>query len=102
MRRSLLVLFVVAALTGVIGGTAQAINPNLAKSSHGHLDNGKALPHVSGASEVTFDEERAQAADALSGAAADLPPDATVTALGCAYRGSLTNPRVHQDRTARP
>jgi len=101
MRRSLLVLFVVAALTGVIGGTAQAINPNLAKSSHGHLDNGKALPHVSGASEVTFDEERAQAADALSGAAADLPPDATVTALGCANRGSLTNPRVNQDCTAR-
>ena len=101
MRRSLLVLFVVAALTGVIGGTAQAINPNLAKSSHGDLDNGKALPHVSGASEVTFDEERARPADALSGAAVDLPPDATVTALGCANRGSLTNLRVNQDCTAR-
>jgi len=89
------------ALTGLIGGTAQAVNPNLVKSSHGHMANGKALPHVSGGSEVTFDEERATSADAQAGASADLPPDVTVSALGCANRGSLTNPRVNQDCTAR-
>jgi hypothetical protein len=89
------------ALTGLIGGTAQAVNPNLVKSSHGHMANGKALPHVSGGSEVTFDEERATSADAQAGASADLPPDITVSALGCANRGSLTNPRVNQDCTAR-
>lgn len=89
------------ALTGLIGGTAQAVNPNLVKSSHGHMANGKALPHVSGGSEVTFDEERATAADAQAGATADLPPDISVSALGCANRGSLTNPRVNQDCTAR-
>jgi len=89
------------ALTGLIGGTAQAVNPNLVKSSHGHMANGKALPHVSGGSEVTFDEERATSADAQAGASADLPPDVTVSALGCANRGSVTNPRVNQDCTAR-
>jgi len=89
------------ALTGLIGGTAQAVNPNLVKSSHGHMTNGKALPHVSGGSEVTFDEERATSADAQAGASADLPPDVTVSALGCANRGSLANPRVNQDCTAR-
>jgi hypothetical protein len=90
----------IGVLVGGFGGAAQAVNPNLAKNSHGHLANGKALPHVSGGSEVTFDEERAEAADAQSGAA-DLPPDATVSALGCANRGSVTNPRVNQDCTAR-
>jgi len=90
------------ALTAGLGGTAQAVNPNpnLAKNSHGHLSSGKSLPHVSGASEVTFDEERALGSDAQAGAA-DLPPDATATALGCANRGSVANPRVNQDCTAR-
>ena len=84
-----------------LGGSAGATNPNLGKSSHGHMDNGNALPHVSGGSEVTFDEERAAAADAQSSAGSDLPPDATVSAIGCANRGSMTNPRVNQDCTAR-
>src|SRR5436309_363887 len=75
----------------VLGGvlpTAATTNPNLAKNSHAHLANGKALPHVSGGAEVTFDEERAQGADVLSSAGSDLPPDITATALGCANRGS--------------
>ena len=84
-----------------LGGSAGATNPNLGKGSHGHMDNGKALPHVSGASEVTFDEGRAEAADAQGSASSDLPPDASVSALGCANRGSSTNPRVNQDCTAR-
>ncbi|PZS36856.1 MAG: hypothetical protein DLM58_00815 [Pseudonocardiales bacterium] len=92
----------IMALTGVSSSPAQgAVNPNLSKASHGHMANGKALPHVSGASEVTFDEERAQAADAQGSAASDLPPDATASALGCANRGSAANPRVNQDCTAR-
>ncbi|BCT75334.1 hypothetical protein SCMU_11760 [Sinomonas cyclohexanicum] len=97
----------VAALVGTLslgGGfiaSAQAVNPNLGAKSHGHFDNGKALPHVSGGTEVTFDEERALGADAASAAASDLPPDATVSALGCANRGSQTNPRVNQDCTSR-
>jgi hypothetical protein len=64
------------------------------------MANGKTLPHASGGSEVTFDEERALGADAQSGSA-DLPPDASVSALGCANRGSATNPRMNQDCTAR-
>jgi hypothetical protein len=90
------------ALTGWWGGTAQgAVNPNLSRSSHGFQANGKALPHVSGGAEVSFDEERASAADATSSVGSDLPPDAAVSALGCANRGSATNPRVNQDCTAR-
>lgn len=88
----------------VFGGvlpTNAATNPNLAKNSHVHLASGKALPHVSGGAEVTFDQERAQGADVLSSAGSDLPPDITATALGCANRGSATNPRVNQDCTAR-
>jgi hypothetical protein len=74
------ILLCIGTLTGLfLEGTAQAVNPNLAKNSHGRMANGKALPHVSGASEVTFDEERALGADAQN-AAADLPPDATVSA----------------------
>lgn len=97
----------VAALVGTLslGGSfiasAQAVNPNLGANAHGHFDNGKALPHVSGATEVTFDEERALGADMVSAGASDLPPDITVSALGCANRGSQTNPRVNQDCTAR-
>lgn len=97
----LLALLLGLAVFSTVGGTAEAANPNLAKNSHGHMDNGKALPHVSGGTEVSFDEERAEAADAQSAGGSDLPPDATATALGCANRGSLTNPRVNQDCTAR-
>ena len=86
---------------GGVRPTNAAINPNLAKNSHAHLANGKSLPHVSGGSEVTFDEERAEAADAQSTVGSDLPPGLTATALGCANRGSETNPRVNQDCTAR-
>ncbi|GAB3281031.1 sialidase family protein [Sinomonas notoginsengisoli] len=95
----------IAALVGTLslgGGfiaSAQAVNPNLDAKAHGHLDNGKALPHVSGGTEVTFDEERALGADKAS--SSDLPPDGTASALGCANRGSATNPRVNQDCTAR-
>src|SRR5947209_2630104 len=81
------------------GPAVAASNPALAKNAHGHMANGKALPHVSGASEVTFDEERALGADAQG--SADLPPDASVSALGCANRGSVTNPRANRDCTAR-
>ena len=95
------ILLSTTALTGVVAGTAHGENPNLGKSAHGHMDNGKSLPHVSGASEVTFDEERALGADAQSAGSADLPPDATASALGCANRGSVTNPRVNQDCTSR-
>jgi hypothetical protein len=40
-------------------------------------------------------------ADVQSSAASDMPPDATASALGCANRGSTTNPRVNQDCTLR-
>lgn len=77
-------------------------NPMLDPAS-GHAQmtaNGKLLPHASGGSEVTFDEERALAADASAGTA-DNPPSVTASALGCTNRGSLTNPRVNQDCTLR-
>lgn len=77
-------------------------NPML-DPANGHATltaNGKLLPHPSGGSEVAFDDERALDADATAGTA-DNPPDATATALGCANRGSVTNPRVNQDCTLR-
>ena len=67
--------------------------------SHGTRADGKPLPHASGAAEVTFDEERAEAADNTTGS--DDPPTGTATAIGCANRGSATNRRVHTDCTAR-
>jgi hypothetical protein len=77
-------------------------NPFLDKANgHPTFENGKPIAHPSGGSEVTFDDERALAADVLSGAASDAPPDATATALGCANRGSATNPRLNQDCTLR-
>src|SRR2546427_8676615 len=94
-------LWVVAALGGSGPPAGASINPHLAQNAHGHMDNGKALPHVSGGTEVVFDEERAQAGDALSSAGSDLPPDAIASALGCANRGSVTNPRANQDCTLR-
>ncbi len=95
------IVFGIVVTSGLVGGTANALNPNLAKSSHGHTASGKPLPHVSGGSEVSFDEERGQAGDAQSSAGSDLPPDAAASALGCANRGSVTNPRVNQDCTLR-
>lgn len=87
----------------VPAGSAQAApHPLLDPANgHGHLPSGKATPHVSGGAEVSFDDERAQAADVLGSAASDAPPDATATALGCANRGSATNPRANQDCTLR-
>ena len=90
---------ITALLVGVGVAPAGAVNPNLAKNSHGGMANGKPLPHVSGSSEVTFAEERAEAADAT--VSPDGPPAGSATALGCANRGSDTNVRVNQDCTAR-
>ncbi|HEY8829525.1 MAG TPA: hypothetical protein VIM83_02890 [Candidatus Limnocylindria bacterium] len=85
------------------GGVATAgPNPFLDKANgHSTLDNGKPIAHPSSGSEVTFDDERALGADVQSTASSDAPPDATATALGCANRGSLTNPRMNQDCTLR-
>jgi hypothetical protein len=77
-------------------------NPFLDKANgHSTLENGKPIAHPSSGSEVTFDDERALGADVRSNAASDAAPDATATALGCANRGSTTNPRVNQDCTLR-
>jgi hypothetical protein len=76
-------------------------NPFLDKAN-GHTllgPNGKLAPHPSGGTVVSFDE-RALMADNTT-ASSDAPPDATATALGCANRGSLNNPRVNQDCTLR-
>ncbi|HEX9269224.1 MAG TPA: hypothetical protein VF998_05215, partial [Candidatus Limnocylindria bacterium] len=71
-------------------------------NGHPHLDNGKAVAHASGGSEVSFDEARAEGADAQgSRGSADLPPDAAASSLGCANRGTVTNPRVNRDCTLR-
>ena len=87
----------------LIGAPARADPNPMLDPANGHpaLDTGKALPHASASSEVTFDDERTLAADTQAGAASDGPPDATVSALGCANRGSVTNPRVNQDCTLR-
>lgn len=88
------------ALALVAGGGGAGAQPfSLLIAPHGRLDNGRPLPHLAGATEVSFADERAEAADAS--AASDAPPDATVSALGCANRGSATNPRVNQDCTLR-
>jgi hypothetical protein len=88
------------ALTFLVGTGVASPNPVLdPHNGHAHLANGKLLPHLSGGTEVAFDEERAEAAD-LQGSS-DTPPDANVSALGCANRGSKTNPRVNQDCTLR-
>ena len=99
-RRHIGIVAVLGLLVAISGSPVDATNPSLAQNSHGHTANGKALPHVSGGTEVTFADERAQAADAFS-ADAGLPPDASATSLGCSNRGSLTNPRANQDCTAR-
>src|SRR5690242_8299267 len=84
----------------VLTGTAANAGPNpfLDKANgHSTLENGKPIAHPSSGSEVTFDEERANGADVQSSTSSDTPPDATATALGCANRGSVTNPRMNQD-----
>src|SRR5258705_10343995 len=77
-------------------------NPFLDRANgHATLANGKPIAHPSGGSEVAFDDERALMADVQSTAASALPPDATRSSLGCANRGSATNPRLNQDCTLR-
>ena len=104
-RRAAAGIAAFALITSVLlVGSPAAADPNpFLDPANGHstLANGKAVPHASGGSEVAFDDERAQSADTQSSAASDAPPDATATALGCANRGSLTNPRVNQDCTLR-
>jgi len=70
-------------------------------NGHPHFDNGKAISHPSAGVEVAFDEERAQGADVQSSVGSDTPPDASASSLGCANRGSLTNPRTNRDCTLR-
>jgi hypothetical protein len=87
-------------VTVIVGAGSASTNPIVDPSNgHARLGNGKPIAHVSGGTEVTFDEERALGADAQG--SSDSPPDATVSALGCANRGSATNPRVNQDCTLR-
>ncbi|TME71272.1 MAG: hypothetical protein E6I49_06835, partial [Chloroflexi bacterium] len=70
-------------------------------NGHPHFDNGKAISHPSAGVEVAFDEQRAEAADVQSSVGSDTPPDATASSLGCANRGSATNPRTNRDCTLR-
>jgi hypothetical protein len=88
-----------AALTLAASGSSSDITV-LTQSQHGKIGN-RALPHFSGGLEVAFDEERQAGADAQPAVGSDTPPDATATALGCANRGSVTNPRANQDCTLR-
>jgi len=76
-------------------------NPFLDKANGFALlgPNGKLAPHPSGGTVVSFDERALMAGNTT--AASDAPPDATASALGCANRGSVTNPRVNQDCTLR-
>jgi len=94
-------MFAAAGLIAAAPVGAARASPLDRANGHPHLPSGKALPHPSGGTEVSFDEERAEAADAQGSAASDAPPDATASALGCANRGSVTNPRVNQDCTLR-
>jgi hypothetical protein len=109
MKRSFRFLAVavsVAAAAGVGGlaveGPSATASPNpVIDPANGHASIGQKLaPHPSGSAEVTYDE-RAQAADLQSTIGSDTPPDATASALGCANRGSATNPRANQDCTLR-
>jgi hypothetical protein len=98
------VVSVALMLGAVVAGNIATATPNqFLDPSNGHstLDNGKPIAHPSSGTEVSFDDERALGADAQSTASSDAPPDATATALGCANRGSVTNPRVNQDCTLR-
>ena len=90
-----------AATTFLVSPAGAGPNP-IIDPGNGHpaLPNGKAISHTSGGVEVTFNDERAEMAGGTAGSS-DLPPDATATALGCANRGSTTNPRLNQDCTFR-
>jgi hypothetical protein len=98
---------VLAAGLGLVAGgsffgptASAAANPIIDPANgHSYMASGKPLPHPSGGTEVTFNEERNLGAD--NTASSDAPPDATVSALGCSNRGSATNPRVNQDCTLR-
>jgi hypothetical protein len=92
----------VVALSVVSAGSSSG-GSLLARSPHTKFPNGKALPHFSGGLEVVFQEEREEAADAQSSGAADNPPDATASALGCANRVTPggNDVRVNQDCTMR-
>jgi hypothetical protein len=89
----------VVALTLVATGASSDIS-TLARSPHGTIGN-RPLQHFSGSLEVSFDEERQQAADAQSNVGSDTPPDGAVSAIGCANRGTATNIRANQDCTSR-
>jgi hypothetical protein len=101
LRTAVASCVVLGAITFAAGQQVGAApNPILAPGNHyGHFSNGKRVPHISGGTEVAFQEEREEAAG--SNAASDLPPDASASALGCANRGSARNPRVNQDCTLR-
>lgn len=106
MRRFTVIVGIVLSAGGLlvaglasIGAPAAGANPLLEVRLHAIGANGKLMPHASGGTEVTFDEERAQAADFTAGS--DDPPSGTASALGCANRGSATNPRANQDCSAR-
>ncbi|HEV8669540.1 MAG TPA: hypothetical protein VGS01_02260 [Candidatus Limnocylindria bacterium] len=108
MRHSRPVLAFLAGTTLVIaslyfGSSAVAVPHPLLDPANGHphFDNGKALAHPSAGTEVAFDEQRAEAADVQSSVGSDTPPDATASSLGCANRGSATNPRTNRDCTLR-
>jgi hypothetical protein len=87
------------ALTLVSSGASSDITV-LQQSQHGKIGD-RLLPHFSGGLEVAFDEARQEEADQQASVGSDTPPDATATALGCANRGSATNPRANQDCTLR-
>jgi hypothetical protein len=102
-RVALLALGATLILGGGLVGSGTSADPgSVLEKANGHpaLDNGKAVSHASGGLEVTFDE-RAVAADAQSSIGSDTPPAAKASALGCANRGSPTNPRLNQDCTLR-
>ena len=86
-----------------LGLTAVATPQPLLDRANGHpqFDNGKAISHPSAGVEVAFDEQRAEAADVQSSVGSDTPPDAVASSLGCANRGSTTNPRTNRDCTLR-
>jgi len=96
---AVLALASLVALTLVSSGSSSDITV-LTRSQHGKIGN-RLLPHFSGGLEVAFDEARQEAADAQSSVGSDTPPDATASAIGCANRGSATNPRANQDCTLR-
>lgn len=104
-RRLAMVVTACALIVGVTvtGNNATATpNPFLDKANgHPTFENGKQIAHPSSGSEVSFDDERASAADVQSSVGSDLPPDATASALGCANRGTASNPRLNQDCTLR-